>query len=279
MGLEIINELKKKKGLTSEQLSKESGVPLGTLNKILNGTTKDPKLETLKALAKVLGCTLDDFNDFDENRKKEKEHSEAINTIAAHFEGKKITPKKMKLIEQYIDALFEDDEDWYLTWIYKWVMELTYDELLSTYDNVVKIKEDNFYKNDLLKDFKGLYKNGKIAINSELKINEKICVLAEELGHHFTSSGNILNIEDIGNIKQEKRARNWAYEQLVKITELISAFNKGVVDRYELAEYLNVTEEFLEEAIQHYREKYGLCYETDDYIIYFEPSLGILKLF
>lgn len=34
-----------------------------------------------------------------------------INTIAAHFDGKDITPKKMKLIEQYIDALFDEDEE------------------------------------------------------------------------------------------------------------------------------------------------------------------------
>lgn len=33
-----------------------------------------------------------------------------LDTIAAHFEGKKITPKKMKLIEQYIDALFDNED-------------------------------------------------------------------------------------------------------------------------------------------------------------------------
>lgn len=63
MGLEIIGLLKKEMGLTTQMLSEMSGVPLGTLNKILNGTTQDPKLETLKAIAKVLGCTLDDFDD------------------------------------------------------------------------------------------------------------------------------------------------------------------------------------------------------------------------
>lgn len=63
MGLEIINKLKKEKGLTNEALSLQSGVPLGTLSKITSGITKDPKLETLKALAKVLDCTLDDFDD------------------------------------------------------------------------------------------------------------------------------------------------------------------------------------------------------------------------
>lgn len=65
MGLEIISELKKKYNYTTEELSQKSGVPVGTLNKILNGTTKDPKLETLKSLAKVLNCTLDDFDDND----------------------------------------------------------------------------------------------------------------------------------------------------------------------------------------------------------------------
>lgn len=109
MGLEIINELKKKKGLTSEQLSKKSGVPLGTLNKILNGTTKDPKLETLKSLARVLDCKLDDFDD--SHNKEEKSNRKAVDTIAAHFEGKNLTPKKIKLIENYIDALFEDEEE------------------------------------------------------------------------------------------------------------------------------------------------------------------------
>lgn len=63
MGLEKINAYKKKNHLTTEELAEKSGVPVGTLNKILTGATKDPKLETLKALARVLGCTLDDFDD------------------------------------------------------------------------------------------------------------------------------------------------------------------------------------------------------------------------
>jgi transcriptional regulator with XRE-family HTH domain len=69
VGLEIINKLKKQKGITSEELARLSGVPLGTLNKILNGTTKDPKLETLKAIAKTLECNLDDFSDNNEVNK------------------------------------------------------------------------------------------------------------------------------------------------------------------------------------------------------------------
>ena len=54
MGLEKIAEYKKKMGLTTDELSQKSGVPIGTLNKILSGATKDPKLETLKSIAKFL---------------------------------------------------------------------------------------------------------------------------------------------------------------------------------------------------------------------------------
>jgi transcriptional regulator with XRE-family HTH domain len=61
MGLELINVLRKQNGLKSEELSELSGVPLGTLNKILNGQSKNPTYETVALLAKALGCTVDTF--------------------------------------------------------------------------------------------------------------------------------------------------------------------------------------------------------------------------
>jgi len=64
MGLEVIEQMKKKQGLTNEDLAKMSGVPKGTIDKITSGVTKDPKLETVKAIARALGCTIDDFSDF-----------------------------------------------------------------------------------------------------------------------------------------------------------------------------------------------------------------------
>jgi transcriptional regulator with XRE-family HTH domain len=63
MGLEKINTIKKLKAMTSAQLSKESKVPLGTLNKILNGQTRNPTYEVVSAIARTLGCTVDDFAD------------------------------------------------------------------------------------------------------------------------------------------------------------------------------------------------------------------------
>jgi|LSQX01.1.fsa_nt_gb transcriptional regulator with XRE-family HTH domain len=63
MGLEKINLLRKQKGLSIEELSNLSGVPIGTLSKITAGITKNPNLETVKALVAALGCKLDDLTD------------------------------------------------------------------------------------------------------------------------------------------------------------------------------------------------------------------------
>ena len=59
----LVQQKRRQAGLTIDELSERSGVPKGTLNKILNGITRDPQLETVKALARALGCTLEDFDD------------------------------------------------------------------------------------------------------------------------------------------------------------------------------------------------------------------------
>ena len=51
---EDLNQRKKELGLTTEQLSQLSGVPVGTINKILSGETRSPRYDTLRALESVL---------------------------------------------------------------------------------------------------------------------------------------------------------------------------------------------------------------------------------
>lgn len=125
---------------------------------------------------------------------------------------------------------------------------------------------------------KGLYVDGNIAIEKNMTATEKACVLAEELGHHFTTYGDILDLSDARNRKQERRARLWAYRRAFDLVDLISAYKHGCRNRFEIAEYLEVTEQFFEDAINTYREKYGVYTKVDRYIVYFEP-LGILELY
>ena len=53
-----LKEIKSRRGMTASELSEKSGVPIGTLNKLLTGVIEEPKLSTAKALATALGTTL-----------------------------------------------------------------------------------------------------------------------------------------------------------------------------------------------------------------------------
>lgn len=57
--LERLKSEKKRSGMTNDQLSDASGVPIGTLRKILSGGTQEPKLPALMAIASALGTSVD----------------------------------------------------------------------------------------------------------------------------------------------------------------------------------------------------------------------------
>lgn len=134
------------------------------------------------------------------------------------------------------------------------------------------------YEKPMSANIEGLYGDNIIWLNQGLPTyTDKICVLAEEIGHHYTSYGDILNQKKIQHIKQEKRARNWAYEKLIPLQSFVEASKEGITNRYELAKFLEVTEDFLDQTIAHYKEKYGLYVEWTGCLIYFEP-LGVAYL-
>ncbi len=51
------------RGIGNKELAEKTGIPLGTLNKIIYGDTKKPTLDNMIAISKALNCTLDDFVD------------------------------------------------------------------------------------------------------------------------------------------------------------------------------------------------------------------------
>ena len=96
---------------------------------------------------------------------------------------------------------------------------MTYEELLIEADN-----NNLTVKEKPLPVSKGRLKGNRIAIRKDMTETEKTCVLAEELGHHYTATGNILDQSTVGNRKQEMRGRIVAYNKLVGL--------RGIVDAY-----------------------------------------------
>lgn len=62
------------------------------------------------------------------------------------------------------------------------------------------------------------------------------------------------------------------------MTVLAEAIDYPCLTRLELAEYLEVTEEYLLEALEYYKQKYGPYVTLGNYTILFEP-LKIIKMF
>lgn len=152
-----------------------------------------------------------------------------------------------------------------------------YEKLLEeAYINNVDVVEYNFESERI----KGLYCDGTIALSKKIDTSiEKSCILAEELGHHHTSLGNIIDMQSVQNIKQERQSRVWAYDNRIGLTGLIRAFERCCQSRYEVADFLGVTEEFLSDALNYYKVKYGEFTVIDHYIIRFIPCLMIAKMF
>ena len=151
---------------------------------------------------------------------------------------------------------------------------MNYEELLDTADQLdLAVKEQPLTVHD------GLIRGRRIAIRKSIETQaEKSCVLAEELGHYFTSFGNILNMDETQNRKQELRARLSGYDMQIGLIGIIECYKHHCRSLYEMAEYLQVTEEYLQEALECYSRKYGENLVTiDNYAIRFVPSLQVIE--
>lgn len=153
-----------------------------------------------------------------------------------------------------------------------------YEEMLTEFSEELIVDDAS----DLPAAIKGFYttkgKKNLVLLNKRIEtVNERVCILAEEIGHHFTTVGDITDQSKIGNRKQEEKARRWAAKRIASLKDFINAFENGCRTKDELIDYMDVTEEFLLWSISYYKRKYGLMTVVDkQYIVYFEP-FGIIK--
>ena len=150
---------------------------------------------------------------------------------------------------------------------------MTYDNLLIEAEcEGAVVKEKN------IPGYGGRTYGNRIAIHKDITTSiEKTCVLAEELGHYHTTVGKIRNQSITENRKQELHARLHGYNRLIGLNGIIRAYRHRCQNLAEMAEYLEVTEEYLKEALEIYRQKYGTGVEIDNYIVIFVPRLMVLE--
>ena len=140
----------------------------------------------------------------------------------------------------------------------------------SIFNSGIELITYNFKSNNI----KAMCSNNIIAISPKITdTREKICILAEEFAHTIINVGDISN-----NPKEELKARGLAYNSLIGLNGIITSYEYGCVTKYDMAEFLEVTESFLEEAIDWYKSKYGISVKHDNYEIRFIPNLSVTKI-
>ena len=144
-----------------------------------------------------------------------------------------------------------------------------YEELLQQgFEEGLIIKEKPLFSN-----LEGFCKGNKIALNTNMldTSTQKRCILAEEIWHSKLTVGNITDTTNMSNLKQERLARVHAIKDLAPLDKIVQGLLNDCNNTYELAKYLEVTEEFLHEAFEYYIQRYGNKYHCAEYTISFNP--------
>ncbi|KFX57152.1 ImmA/IrrE family metallo-endopeptidase [Clostridium botulinum] len=151
-----------------------------------------------------------------------------------------------------------------------------YEKLLIKAENLgIRVREINFETNEEC----GYYHDNKILINSRLTERQKHGVLAEELGHHLKTYGDITNQCILKNRKQEKIARRKGYEFILQPLDLVFAYRCGCKNTYEIADFYDITIEKLNEILIDFKHKYGIGKKFGKYFVTLQPNFGFYEIF
>ncbi|WP_210133739.1 ImmA/IrrE family metallo-endopeptidase [Staphylococcus sp. GDY8P131P] len=142
----------------------------------------------------------------------------------------------------------------------------SYEKLLAQYDDEIIIEETN-----LKKGLAGLYLGEVILIEKRLNSVNKLETLYEEIAHHLITYGDIRDQSKMLNRKFELKARRLGSELAISLDDIINAFHHGVQNLYEMSQYLDISEEYVLNALNHYKMKFGLMVYHHGYVIKFEP--------
>lgn len=168
---------------------------------------------------------------------------------------------------------------------------------ITTLEQLLQIAADEGitvdYADSLPGDMKGLHIflegiGHIITILKDIKEdkNKYIEILAEELGHYFTSYGdNVIEIKNYRDYlkicKNEKKAADWSANYLVTLYDLERAFKNNCKNYFEIAEFLDVPENTIKEKFRFLASKNNKIITIGEYKIILTnyPNVIVYKEF
>lgn len=128
------------------------------------------------------------------------------------------------------------------------------------------------------KKLKGLCHGDIIWLNPNQHETELPGNLAEEIGHHLTGVGKIIDQKTNAERKQEQKARDVGVKLVVTPADILSCYKEGLIYRWECAEFLGITLKTLNQAIEAYAKTNDGKLKYSHYTIYFKPN-GTVEIF
>ncbi|MDZ5758733.1 hypothetical protein RAK27_08715 [Carnobacterium maltaromaticum] len=117
------------------------------------------------------------------------------------------------------------------------------------------------FKNDMNDKHGAFILDKDVYVNTNRSYEQILCNVCEEIGHYETSVGDLSVLDTIEKQQQEKRARQYGYQYLVSLDELVACYKLGLTEYWEIAEFLEITPQYLWESINYYKEAHGLIFD------------------
>lgn len=150
------------------------------------------------------------------------------------------------------------------------------EELMAMYPDV-----EYKFEPEMPEKQKGLYIDNVVYLSPFQSKKELVGTVAEEIGHHLTTYGDIIDQDSIEKCQQEQKARDIGYMLAVSPKDIIDCYHERLEKVWECAEFLAVTEDTFTKAIKTYAKKYshGLIYKN--YSIRFRENgtVGVCEWF
>lgn len=134
--------------------------------------------------------------------------------------------------------------------------------IYDLYEEIEQSNDIELFYYDVGKSSVIIEQNRQYGIFLDLKkirtLGEEIVCLAHEISHAQTGTTHSVYSPLQLVSKNEYKAKKRSVHKLIPFQELQEAFDHGIIEKWELAERFEVTEDFIETAVQIYRNEGSL---------------------
>lgn len=150
------------------------------------------------------------------------------------------------------------------------------EKLMAAYPNIKYVFDSSMPDGQ-----SGLYVDNYVYLNPRQTHENLVGTVAEEIGHHLTTVGDIVDQDTNLKRKQERQARDIGASLVVSPSDIIDCYENGCKTIDDCVINLGVTNQVFEDAISYYARRFNGIKTENGYTIFFmeNGTIGVLKIF